>query len=100
MSPGDLGEALKPFVFLDLFDMDKASFSGFGLHPHSGITTVTHLFEGSVRYEDSTGATGTLEAGGGEWVKAGPGAGAGGEPADTHPAPRCQPRECAPPPDA
>ena len=46
MSPGDLGEALKPFVFLDLFDMEKASFPGFGLHPHSGITTVTHLFEG------------------------------------------------------
>ena len=83
MSPGDLGEALKPFVFLDLFDMEKASFSGFGLHPHSGITTVTHLFEGSVRYEDSTGATGTLESGGVEWFKAGLGAWHGGGPADT-----------------
>ena len=26
MSPGDLGQLLKPFVFLDLFEMDKASF--------------------------------------------------------------------------
>jgi redox-sensitive bicupin YhaK (pirin superfamily) len=82
MSPGDLGEVLKPFVFLDLFDMEKATFSGFGLHPHSGITTVTHLFEGSVRYEDSTGATGTLGAGGVEWFKAGHGAWHGGGPTD------------------
>ena len=28
MSPGDLGQLLKPFVFLDLFDMDTASFPG------------------------------------------------------------------------
>ena len=64
MSPSDLGQVLKPFVFLDLFDMEKASFPGIGLHPHSGIVTVTYLFEGSVRYEDTTGATGVLPAGG------------------------------------
>src|SRR5205085_9985312 len=74
MSPGDLGQWLKPFVFLDLFDMDTASFPGFGLHPHSGIATVTYLFEGSVRYEDPTGAAGVLPAGVVEWFKAGHGA--------------------------
>ncbi len=78
MSPSDLGEVLKPFVFLDLFDTGNASFSGMGLHPHSGIATVTHLFEGSVRYEDTTGATGTLPEGGIEWFKAGGGAWHGG----------------------
>jgi redox-sensitive bicupin YhaK (pirin superfamily) len=83
MSPGDLGEVLKPFVFFDLFDMDAASFPGFGLHPHSGIATVTHLFEGSVRYEDTTGATGVLPAGGVEWFKAGHGAWHGGGPGPT-----------------
>jgi redox-sensitive bicupin YhaK (pirin superfamily) len=83
MSPGDLGEVLKPFVFLDLFDMDGASFSGFGLHPHSGIATVTHLFEGSVRYEDTTGATGVLPEGGVEWFKASHGAWHGGGPGET-----------------
>ncbi|MDB5459821.1 MAG: Pirin domain protein [Caulobacteraceae bacterium] len=83
MSPGDLGEALKPFVFLDLFDMEQASFSGMGLHPHSGIATVTHLFEGSVRYEDTTGATGVLPQGGVEWFKAGHGAWHGGGPGET-----------------
>src|SRR5207249_1912772 len=83
MSPGDLGQWLKPFVFLDLFDMDTASFPGFGLHPHSGIATVTYLFEGSVRYEDSTGATGVLPAGGVEWFKAAHGAWHGGGPGDS-----------------
>ncbi len=54
MSPSDLGQTLKPFVFLDLFDNEGTSFSGFGLHPHSGIATLTYLLEGSVRYEDTT----------------------------------------------
>ncbi len=82
MSPGDLGQVLKPFVFLDLFDMGIASFPGIGLHPHSGIATVTYLFEGSVRYEDTTGATGVLREGGVEWFKAGHGAWHGGGPGD------------------
>ncbi len=83
MSPGDLGELLKPFVFLDLFDMDGAAFSGFGLHPHSGIETVTYLFEGDVRYEDTTGETGILSEGGVEWFKAGGGAWHGGGAGDS-----------------
>ena len=78
MSPSDLGQVLKPFVFLDLFDTENATFQGMGLHPHSGIATVTYLFEGSVRYEDSTGATGVLPAGGVEWFKAAHGAWHGG----------------------
>ena len=83
MSPGDLGQVLKPFVFLDLFDTANASFSGLALHPHSGIATITHLFDGSVRYEDTTGATGTLHEGGVEWFKAGGGAWHGGGPGET-----------------
>jgi redox-sensitive bicupin YhaK (pirin superfamily) len=78
MSPSDLGQSLKPFVFLDLFDAEGTSLSGFGLHPHSGIATLTYLLEGSVRYEDTTGATGILPAGGVEWFKAGHGAWHGG----------------------
>jgi redox-sensitive bicupin YhaK (pirin superfamily) len=83
MSPGDLGEALKPFVFLDLVDTDSKALSGFGLHPHSGIATVTHLFEGNVRYEDTTGASGLLPEGGVEWFKAGHGAWHGGGGGDS-----------------
>src|SRR6476620_5032746 len=80
VSPGDLGELLKPFVFLDLFDMNKASFPGIGLHPHSGIAPVTYLSEGSVRYEESNGVTGVLQEGGVEWFKAAHGAWHGGGP--------------------
>lgn len=82
MSPGDLGEALKPFVFLDLFDTGGGTFAGFGLHPHSGIATLTHVLEGAVRYEDTTGATGVLPQGGVEWFKAGRGAWHGGGDGD------------------
>jgi redox-sensitive bicupin YhaK (pirin superfamily) len=83
MSPSDLGEILKPFVFLDLFDSEGGSFSGLGLHPHSGIATLTYLLEGSVRYEDTTGATGILPQGGVEWFKAGQGAWHGGGAGDS-----------------
>jgi redox-sensitive bicupin YhaK (pirin superfamily) len=78
MSPGDLGQLLKPFVFLDLFDLGETDVAGGGLHPHSGIATVTHLFAGSIRYEDTTGAQGELPNGGVEWFKAGHGAWHGG----------------------
>lgn len=72
-SPGDLGGLLKPFVFLDLFDNGGREFAGFGLHPHSGIATLTYLAEGSASYEDTTGARGVLAAGGVEWMQAGGG---------------------------
>jgi len=78
MSPSDLGRRLKPFVFLDLFEADGSDFSGFGWHPHSGIATLTYLWEGNVRYEDTTGAAGLLPAGGIEWFKAAGGAWHGG----------------------
>ena len=78
MSPSDFGRLLKPFVFLDLIDNEGTPFSGFGLHPHSGIATVTYIAEGSVRYEDTNGATGLLPAGGIEWMRAGGGVWHGG----------------------
>jgi redox-sensitive bicupin YhaK (pirin superfamily) len=78
MSPSDFGRLLKPFVFLDLVDNQGTPFTGFGLHPHSGIATVTYIAEGSVRYEDTNGATGLLPAGGTEWMRAGGGVWHGG----------------------
>src|ERR1700731_4850328 len=78
MSPSDFGRLLKPFVFLDLVDNQGKPFSGFGLHPHSGIATLTYIAEGSVRYEDTNGATGVLPAGGVEWMRAGGGVWHGG----------------------
>jgi redox-sensitive bicupin YhaK (pirin superfamily) len=79
MSPGDFGQVLKPFVFLDLFDSTGASpDSGFGLHPHSGIATLTLITQGAVRYEDTTGKTGVVAQGGVEWMVAGGGVWHGG----------------------
>ena len=86
MSPSDFGQLLKPFVFLDLFDNKGVSFEGFGLHPHSGIATLTYVAEGSVGYEDTNGATSVLPAGSVEWMQAGGGVwhgGGAGEPGRT-----------------
>ncbi|MET3493882.1 pirin family protein [Variovorax boronicumulans] len=82
MSPGDLGEFLKPFVFLDLFGMDTTGrHTGFGMHPHSGIATLTWLIEGDTLYEDTTGEQGVLRGGGVEWMRAGNGVWHTGGPA-------------------
>src|SRR4030081_1982596 len=77
MSPSDLGEILKPFVFLDLFDHEGAPFNG-PLHPHSGIATLTWVAEGAVSYIDPDDVRGTLPAGGVEWMQAGRGMWHGG----------------------
>ncbi|SCZ18606.1 MULTISPECIES: pirin family protein [unclassified Pseudomonas] len=74
MSPGDLGQLCKPFVFLDHFAFNAdALHRGFGMHPHSGIATLTYMIEGQVIYEDTTGQSGTLPSGGMEWMQAGNG---------------------------
>jgi redox-sensitive bicupin YhaK (pirin superfamily) len=74
VSPSDLGQVLKPFVFLDLFSVKfTADQKGFGMHPHSGIATLTFMIEGDMGYEDTTGKKGVLPAGGVEWMRAGNG---------------------------
>ena len=78
MSPGDLRQILKPFVFLDLVDNRGETFPTFGLHPHSGLATLTYIAEGSVSYEDTNGATGILRASKGAWH-----AGGAGDPGHT-----------------
>ena len=77
MSPSDFGEILKPFVFLDLFDHVGEPVE-LGLHPHSGIATLTYVAEGAVSYTDPDGVKGTLAAGGVEWMQAGRGMWHGG----------------------
>ena len=72
-SPSDVGELIKPFVFLDRFDADGGSAPRFGLHPHSGIATLTLILEGGSTYEDSTGAAGIMNEGAVEWMQAGGG---------------------------
>ncbi|MDH3274744.1 MAG: pirin family protein [Gammaproteobacteria bacterium] len=73
ISPGDLGESLKPFVFLDAVRMEPDGSMGFGWHPHSGIATVTNHFVGSSWAEESDGQRHLVPAGGLEYVHAGGG---------------------------
>jgi redox-sensitive bicupin YhaK (pirin superfamily) len=74
MSPSDLGERLKPFVFLDLFEADMRALAGsMPLHPHSGIATVTVLTDGDVIFDDPHAGHGTIAYGGVEWARAGRG---------------------------
>jgi redox-sensitive bicupin YhaK (pirin superfamily) len=73
VSPSDVGELIKPFVFLDLFDISVASAPAFGWHPHSGIATVTVVHDGAIEYQETTGVKGVLTAGGVEWMRAGRG---------------------------
>src|SRR3984893_16988823 len=37
VSPSDIGELIKPFVFLDHFEIAPRPEPPFGIHPHSGI---------------------------------------------------------------
>ncbi|WP_255516434.1 pirin family protein [Luteimonas suaedae] len=80
VSPGDLGEHIKPFVFLDYFKISATGAPRLAMHPHSGIATLTYLMKGRMRYEDSTGKEGVLLSGGAEWMRAGNGVWHTGEP--------------------
>lgn len=65
-----------PFLFWD--EMGPATFAaGDGLdvrpHPHIGLATVTHLFEGSILHRDSLGTARGLEPGAINWMAAGGG---------------------------
>src|SRR6478736_1463217 len=75
MSPSDLGELVKPFVFLDLavFEGDERVALDRLWHPHSGIATVTVMLEGAVRAVDTTGTDLVLPKGSIEWMRAGNG---------------------------
>lgn len=72
ISPDGLGERLKPFIFLDY--LNSVIEPGFGMHPHSGIATLTWQPGTNVRHRDTTGKNGVLRAGGLEWTTAGGGA--------------------------
>jgi redox-sensitive bicupin YhaK (pirin superfamily) len=73
VSPSDIGELIKPFVFLDHAEVVPRPEPLFGIHPHSGIATLTVVLRGGMVYEDTTGKTGSVPTGGLEWMRAGNG---------------------------
>ena len=70
VSPSDVGELIKPFVFLDYFEIDPQRMPPIGFHPHSGIATVTVVLEGQISYEETSGTKGVIDPGGVEWMRA------------------------------
>jgi redox-sensitive bicupin YhaK (pirin superfamily) len=70
VSPSDVGQLIKPFVFLDYFDIDPKRMPALGFHPHSGIATITVLLEGQISYEETSGTKGIIEPRGVEWMRA------------------------------
>jgi len=58
MSTCDLGEILQLFVFIDLLDTCDQVIRDGNTHPHSGIATVSDVFESSTRYKWLGGAAG------------------------------------------
>ncbi|WP_332851448.1 pirin family protein [Duganella sp. S19_KUP01_CR8] len=85
VSPGDVGQLIKPFVFLDRFRMEASRGGKMGMHPHSGIATTTVIMEGAMAYRETTGSEGVLHTGGVEWMSAGNGVWHDGGPAENVP---------------
>lgn len=73
MSPGDIGELVKPFVLLDYVDAAGGAGPNFGFHPHSGIATLTYPLSFDIQHATSTGQADVVRRGGVEWVVAGGG---------------------------
>jgi len=70
-----LQQRLDPFLMLDHFDNDEPNdyVGGFPNHPHRGFETITYLLAGAMQHSDSTGHTGTIQAGDVQWMCAGRG---------------------------
>ncbi|KAJ3130779.1 hypothetical protein HK100_007497 [Physocladia obscura] len=77
--PHNEGNLLKPFIYLDQIKGNilpagtPGAFRGFGLHPHSGMSTLTYNIRQKIEYVDSEGLTGSLEPHGVEFMRAGGG---------------------------
>ena len=69
----NLRERLKPFVFLDHFNVDTADRWGFPYHPHSGVATFTYPLSSDLHHEDTGGNKGIVSQGGAQWMAAGGG---------------------------
>jgi len=67
---------LDPFLIFDHFafnDPIEGPISGFPMHPHRGIETVTYMLEGSVHHRDSLGNAGLIGPGDVQWMTSGGG---------------------------
>jgi len=85
MSPGDIGQLTKPFIFLDYVEAPGGGGPNFGFHPHSGIATLTYPLTSDIRHETSSGQVDVVQQGGIEWMAAGRGIWHRAQPMPAHP---------------
>jgi redox-sensitive bicupin YhaK (pirin superfamily) len=71
ITPWDIGKLTRPFVLLNYAEAARRSQTLFGVHPRSGIATLTVVLSGELSFEDETGNQGEVAAGGFAWMKAG-----------------------------
>src|SRR5580658_480311 len=71
IAPWDSGELTRPFVLLNYAEAERRLRPLFGIHPPSGITTLTVVLNGELSFEDATGEQGEVAAAGFAWMKAG-----------------------------
>ena len=66
---------LDPFLLFDHFGSDNPDdyLTGFPMHPHRGIETVTYMLAGIVHHRDSIGNSGSIGAGDVQWMTSGRG---------------------------
>jgi redox-sensitive bicupin YhaK (pirin superfamily) len=64
ITPWDIGELTRPFVLLNYAEADRRSRPLFGIHPPSGITTLSVVLNGELSFEDQTGKQGEVATGG------------------------------------
>jgi redox-sensitive bicupin YhaK (pirin superfamily) len=65
-----------PFLLWDHFYFDdpiEGPLTGFPMHPHRGIETVTYMLEGSMHHRDSLGNSGLIGLGDVQWMTSGRG---------------------------
>jgi redox-sensitive bicupin YhaK (pirin superfamily) len=71
IAPWDKGELTSPFVLLNYAEAARRARPLFGVHPPSGIMTLTVVLNGELSFEDEAGRRGEVAAGGFAWMKAG-----------------------------
>jgi redox-sensitive bicupin YhaK (pirin superfamily) len=71
IDPWGIGEQTPPFVLLNYAEAERRSRPLFGVHPPSGITTLTAVLNGELSFEDATGKRGEIAAAGFAWMRTG-----------------------------
>lgn len=70
----DLRNELAPFVLFDaVHAKDVEDTWGFGWHPHSGVATLTYIYDAHLHHQDTSSGSGVINKGGFQWMQAGNG---------------------------